>query len=309
MNDELLALSRSLGQRYRIEREVGRGGMGTVYLARDSQLDRAVALKVLPREFADVPELRERFLRETRLAAGYSHPNIVPVFSIEEGDGILAFAMGFVEGESLAARVTREGPLSQRDAVRLSQDVAYALAYSHGRGVVHRDIKPDNIMIERATGRALVMDFGIARAITPIADPATGNTNGLTRIGEVVGTPEYMSPEQAVGEAVDGRSDLYSLGLVAWFALSGRAAFSGDTTQRILVRQLTEPVPTVESVRPELSTALCTVVNRGCEKQADDRFATAEALIEARDVTQLATPDVPVAVRLLAPDLTSIRVP
>jgi len=308
MNDELLALSRSLGQRYRIEREVGRGGMGTVYLARDSQLDRAVALKVLPREFADVPELRERFLRETRLAAGYSHPNIVPVFSIEEGDGILAFAMGFVEGESLAARVTREGPLSQRNAVRLLQDVAYALAYSHGRGVVHRDIKPDNIMIERATGRALVMDFGIARAITPIADPATGNTNGLTRIGEVVGTPEYMSPEQAVGEAVDGRSDLYSLGLVAWFALSGRAAFSGDTTQRILVRQLTEPVPAVELVRPELPTALCAMVNRCCEKQADDRFATAEALIEALDVTQLATPDVPVAVRLLAPDLTSIIV-
>ncbi|MCO4098633.1 MAG: serine/threonine protein kinase [Gemmatimonas sp.] len=194
MSDELLAVSRSLGQRYRIEREIGRGGMGTVYLARDTRLDRAVALKVLPQEFAQVPELRERFLRETRLAAGYSHPNIVPVFSIEEGDGVLAFAMGFVEGESLDARVTREGPLSQRDAVRLLQDVAYALAYSHGRGVVHRDIKPDNIMIERATGRALVMDFGIARAITPVDAATPAARNGLTRVGEVVGTPEYMSP-------------------------------------------------------------------------------------------------------------------
>ncbi|MDZ7631414.1 MAG: protein kinase [Gemmatimonadaceae bacterium] len=112
-----------------------------------------------------MPDLRERFLRETRLAAGFSHPNIVPVFAIEESDEVLAFAMGFVEGESLAARVAREGPLSRRDAVRLLQDVGYALAYAHGRGVVHRDIKPDNIMIERATGRALVMDFGIARAI------------------------------------------------------------------------------------------------------------------------------------------------
>jgi eukaryotic-like serine/threonine-protein kinase len=306
MSDELLAVSRSLGQRYRIEREIGRGGMGTVYLARDTRLDRAVALKVLPQEFAQVPELRERFLRETRLAAGYSHPNIVPVFSIEEGDGVLAFAMGFVEGESLDARVTREGPLSQRDAVRLLQDIAYALAYSHGRGVVHRDIKPDNIMIERATGRALVMDFGIARAITPVdaATPAAGN--GLTRVGEVVGTPEYMSPEQAVGDAVDGRSDLYALGLVAWFALTAQTAFTGESTQRILVRQLTEAVPPLESMRPDLPDSLCAVVNRCCEKNAADRYPTAEALIEALDATQLATPDIPVAIRLLVPDLTAI---
>ncbi len=164
--------------------------MGTVYLAHDMRLDRPVALKVLPPEFAAVPDLRERFLRETRLAAGFSHPNIVPVFAIEEGEDVLAFAMGHVEGESLAARVAREGPLPQRELVRLLQDVAYALAYAHGRGVVHRDIKPDNIMIERATGRALVMDFGIARAITPVSE-----ARGLTRVGEVVGTSEYMSTE------------------------------------------------------------------------------------------------------------------
>jgi hypothetical protein len=274
--------------------------MGTVYLARDARLDRPVALKVLPGEFAAVPELRERFLRETRLAAGFSHPNIVPVFAIEDGGDVLAFAMGFVEGESLASRVAREGPLGQRDAVRLLQDVGYALAYAHGRGVVHRDIKPDNIMIERATGRALVMDFGIARAITPVTERP-----GLTRVGEVVGTPEYMSPEQAMGDAVDGRADLYSLGLVAWYALSGQTAMSGDTTQRILVRQLTERIPPLATVRSDLPSALCDVVDRCCAKEANDRFPNAEALVDALDATQLATSDVPVSVRLLAPDLSA----
>lgn len=301
MSEDLAALSRKFGDRYLIEREIGRGGMGAVYLARDRRLDRPVALKVLPQEYAIVPELRERFLRETRLAAGFSHPNIVPVFAIEETDEILAFAMGYVEGESLAARVSREGPLARREAVRLLQDAAYALAYAHGRGVVHRDIKPDNVMIERATGRALVMDFGIARAITPVVDKP-----GLTRVGEVVGTPEYMSPEQAAGESVDGRADLYSLGLVAWFAMTGRTAMEGETTQRILVRQLTEAVPPLGSLRPDLPAALCAVVDQCCAKEADARFPNAEALVEALDATQLATPDVPVAIRLLEPALASV---
>ena len=299
MADALTDLSRQLGERYVIERELGRGGMGAVYLARDRRLDRPVALKVLPEEYASQPELRERFLRETRMAAGFSHPNIVPVFAIEETDHVLAFAMGFVEGESVAARVARDGPLNRRDAVRLLQDVSYALAYAHGRGVVHRDIKPDNIMIERATGRALVMDFGIARAITPVNDKP-----GLTRVGEVVGTPEYMSPEQAAGEQVDGRADLYSLGLVAWFAMSGRTAVTGESTQRILVKQLTEAIPPLASVRSDLPASLCDVVDRCCAKEADDRYPNAEAVVEALDATQLATPDVPVTMRVLAPELT-----
>jgi len=166
--------------------------MGAVLLVRDRQLDRLAALKVLPPEFAIEPALRERFLRETRTAASFSHPNIVPVFAVEESDELLAFAMGYVEGESLAARVARLGPLSARESVRLLQDIGYALAYAHGRGVVHRDLKPDNIMLERATGRALLMDFGISRTITTAAaSPAPG----LTRVGEVVGTPECMSPK------------------------------------------------------------------------------------------------------------------
>ena len=189
-------IQRALGASYVIERELGRGGMGAVYLARDLALDRPVAIKVLPPELAVRPELRERFLRETRTAASFSHPNIVPVHAVEERGAVLCFVMGFVDGETLAQRIRRAGPLPAAEIVRMMQEVAWALSYAHGRGVIHRDIKPDNILIERATGRALVMDFGIARS-------ATSASAGLTRVGEVVGTPHYMSPEQASGDTVD----------------------------------------------------------------------------------------------------------
>jgi eukaryotic-like serine/threonine-protein kinase len=288
-------IRRQLGDRYDIERELGRGGMGAVYLARDLRLDRLVALKVLPRELAGDPSLRERFLRETRTAASFSHPNIVPVHAVEERDDLIAFAMGFVEGESLANRVRRAGPLEVRGIVRLLQDIGYALAYAHGRGVVHRDIKPDNIMLERATGRALLMDFGISRSITAKVD-----VQGLTRVGEVVGTPEYMSPEQASGDVVDGRSDLYALGLVALFALTGRPAISADSTQQILVKQLTELPPSATSLRPDLPASLGAAIDRCVAKEPSDRFATAEALVETIDEAQLAAPEIPIAVRLFA---------
>jgi serine/threonine-protein kinase len=292
-----------LGERYRIERELGRGGMGAVYLARDLRLDRPVALKVLPSEFAALPALRERFLRETKTAAGFSHPNIVPVYAIEEAEDLLAYAMGFVEGETLAERVRRAGTLSVRETVKLLQDVGYALAYAHGRGVVHRDIKPDNVMLERATGRALVMDFGIARAIT--AAPAAGA--GLTRVGEVVGTPEYMSPEQATGENIDGRSDLYSLGLTAWFALTGQPAMSGDSTGRILARQISETLPPMITVRPDLPPALADAIDRCLAKEPSARFASAEGLVETLDEAQLAAPEIPLAVRMFAQEASTLN--
>jgi hypothetical protein len=292
-----------LGDRYGIERELGRGGMGTVYLARDLRLDRPVALKVLSGEFAALPSLRERFLRETRTAAGFSHPNIVPVYAIEEGDGFLAYAMAYVEGESLADRVRRGGPLGVRDTVRLLQDAGYALAYAHGRGVVHRDIKPDNIMIERATGRAMVMDFGIARVIAASAPAAA---EGLTRVGEVVGTPEYMSPEQATGDHVDGRSDLYSLGLTAHFALTGRPAFSGDTTGKVLARQITEPLPPAQSIRSDLPAPLAAAIDRCVVKDPAGRFQAAEELVETIDASRLATPEIPVAIRMFAQEASSL---
>ena len=241
--------------------------MGAVFLARDLRLDRPVALKVLPAEFAADPGLRERFLRETRTAASFSHPNIVPVHAVVEQEGLVAFAMGYVEGESLGERVRRAGPLDVRGTVRLLQDIGYALAYAHGRGVVHRDIKPDNIMLERATGRALLMDFGISRTITAPVD-----TRGLTRVGEVVGSPEYMSPEQASGDVVDGRSDIYALGLVALFALTGNPAITGDSTQKILVKQLTELPPSAAVLRPDLPATLAAAIDRCVAKQPEERF-------------------------------------
>ena len=294
------SLRSALGGRYGIERELGRGGMGAVYLARDLELDRPVALKVLPPEFALVPDLRERFLRETRTAASFSHPNIVPVFSIEDHDGLLAFAMGYVEGESLAQRVKRSGPLSVRELVRMLQDIGYALAYAHGRGVVHRDIKPDNIMLERATGRALLMDFGISRSITTQA-----TVQGLTRVGEVVGTPEFMSPEQAAGDALSGRSDLYSLGLVAWFAATGTLAISGDSTQKIIVRQITEMIPPIGAQRGDLPQALADAIDRCLKKDPDERFANAEALVDTLDAAQLAAPDVPLPIRVFSEEVST----
>ncbi|MCC6930357.1 MAG: serine/threonine protein kinase [Gemmatimonadaceae bacterium] len=294
-------IRRQLADRYDLERELGRGGMGAVFLARDRTLDRPVALKILPEEFAADPALRERFLRETRMTASFSHPNIIPVHAVEERPGVVAYAMGFVEGESLAQRVQRAGPLTVRELVRLLQDVGYALAYAHGRGVAHRDIKPDNIMIERATGRALLMDFGIARAIT---EPIGGG--GLTRVGEVVGTPEYMSPEQASGDVVDGRSDLYSLGLVAWFAAIGRPAVTGESVQKILVKQLTETPPPVEVLRPELSDLLSAAIDRCIAKQPEERYQSAEALVEAVDASQLAGPDIPLPIRSFVAELETL---
>ncbi|MBL0170878.1 MAG: serine/threonine protein kinase [Gemmatimonadaceae bacterium] len=295
-------LETRLSGRYRVERLLGRGGMGAVYLARDLQLDRLVAIKELPEEFANDPALRERFLREVKVAASFSHPNIVPVYAVEEHGQSLAFVMGFVEGESLAERVRRAGPLSVRETVRLLLDVAYALAYAHGRGVVHRDIKPDNIMIERATGRALLMDFGVARSIgaAPASQP------GMTRVGEVVGTPEYMSPEQATGEELDGRSDLYSLGLVAHFGVTGTVAFGGESAARVLVRQLTEALPPMVSVRGDLPPALATAIDRCLTKERTQRYASAAALIEALDAAQAAAPEIPLAIRLFANDLNML---
>ncbi len=295
MSEAITDLHAAIGDRFAIERILGQGGMGAVYLARDRQLDRPVAIKVLPPEFAQQSDLRERFLRETRTAASFSHPNIVPVFSVEDRDGLLAFAMGFVEGESVAELVKRNGPLSVRDTVRMLQDVSYALAYAHGRGVVHRDIKPDNIMIERATGRALVMDFGISRSISStVASPS------LTRVGEVVGTPEYMSPEQASGDVVDGRSDVYSLGLVAWFALAGRPAITGESISKVLVKQLTELVPPIGVVRPDIPALLADVIAQCTAKAPEARYPTADELVDRLDASALRAADVPLPIRIFA---------
>ena len=282
-------LQAALGDAYVIERELGRGGMGTVLLARDTALDRPVAIKVLPPELAVRPELRERFLHETRTAAGFSHPNIVPVHAVIARGDLLCFVMGYVDGETLTQRIRRAGPLNAGEAVRLLQEVAWALSYAHGRGVVHRDIKPDNILIERATGRYLVSDFGIAKS---------NAASGLTAVGDVVGTPHYMSPEQAAGDTLDGRSDLYSLGVVAFCAVTGHVPFEADSAAAIMAMHLTRPPAAVATERPDLPAALSKAIDRCLAKAPEDRFPTGEALAEAVDAVRASRPEVAAPIRL-----------
>lgn len=263
---EFLALQQVLAGRYSIERELGRGGMGIVLLARDVALDRPVAIKLLPPHLAANPDHRQRFLREARTAAGLSHPNIVPIHVVEEQGELVFFVMGYVDGETLRNRVERAGPFTPRLTMKVMQEVAWALAYAHQRGVIHRDIKPDNIMIERATDRALVTDFGIA-----LGRHDAGNSDG-----EIIGTARYMSPEQACGEPVDARSDLYSLGATVFYALAGRAPFEGANLPAIVAQQVSQPAPLVQAIRPEVPAKLAAVIDRCLQKAPADRFQTGD---------------------------------
>jgi len=272
----LEALQAATAGRYVLERELGRGGMGVVYLARDLALERPVAIKLLPPAFAAQPELRERFLRETRTAAGLSHPNIVPIHAVEERDGLVFFVMGYVDGETLTQRVQRSGPLPPAEVARVLQECAWALSYAHGRGIVHRDVKPDNILVERGTGRAFLTDFGIAR----LADST------MTAAGASLGTPQYMSPEQATGEDVDARSDLYSLGVVGFFALTGRIPFEAPTMQAVLAMQVTKAAPPVASVRSGVPPRLADAIDRCLQKDRERRFPSAEAFVSAIEAAQ-----------------------
>ena len=275
--DGLSVFRTALHGQYAIQRELGRGGMGIVLLARDEKLDRSVALKVLPPHLADDPETRERFLREARMAAQLSHPNIVPVYRADELGGYAFFAMGFVDGETLGDRIRDRGTLPAVEVVRVLREVAWALAYAHARRIVHRDIKPDNILLERATGRAVVSDFGIARAEF---NPA------LTQDGLVLGTVHFMSPEQATGDTLDGRSDLYALGCIGFLALAGRLPFEGTTPQSILVAHATKEPPPLRTVAPEVDPHIAAVIDRLLRKQRDERFATGEELAAALDKAQ-----------------------
>jgi serine/threonine-protein kinase len=284
---DLIALQEAVAGRYFVEREIGRGGMGIVYLARDVALDRLVAIKLLPPELAASTELRTRFLREARTAAQLSHPNIVPIHAVEERASIVFFVMGYVDGETLGERVRRAGPLPPSEAMRLMQEVAWALAHAHGRGVIHRDVKPDNILIEGETGRALVTDFGIARA-AEASTPAGG---------VVIGTPQYMSPEQARGEALDGRSDLYSLGATFFFALTGRLPIDAPTAHALVVRLTTESAPSVTSARSVVPVPLAQAVDRCLAPTPDGRFASAAELADVLRGALAARPETPQAVR------------
>src|SRR5256714_2332117 len=265
-----------LSANYELESEVGRGGMGIVYCARDKRLKREIAIKVLPPELSLRADIRQRFLREAETAAQLNHQNIVPIYTVEEKDNLVWCVMAYIKGDNLGQRLQQHGPMPPVEVRRILREVAEALAYAHNRNVIHRDIKPDNIIIDDETGRAMVTDFGIARALTDTGD------SRLTATGMAIGTPAYMSPEQSAGDhAIDGRSDLYSLGVVGYQMLCGQPPFVANNTPSMLVKHLSEkPVP-VDERWPDLPPDLARAVMMCLEKDPDDRFPSAAAFSAA----------------------------
>ncbi|HEX9895430.1 MAG TPA: protein kinase [Gemmatimonadales bacterium] len=271
-----LRLKEALGNDYTIEGEIGRGGMGVVFRARDERLQRRIAVKVLPPELAFQKEIKERFTREAQTAARLSHPHIVPIHDVGEGSGLVFFIMGLVEGESLAARLKRRGKLPPEEARRIMKETADALSAAHALSIIHRDIKPDNILLEGTRGRVMVTDFGIAKALSA----TSGHT--LTGAGIAIGTPQFMSPEQAAGEKqIDGRSDIYSLGVVTYQMLTGELPFSAPTVAGILMKQITEPAPIVHELDHLVPEELSLAVARCLEKDPESRWPTADSLRRA----------------------------
>ena len=271
MHDRVVS---AIGDLYDVGDELGRGGMAVVYRATDLRLRREVAVKVLPPDLAFRPDVRARFMREAETAAQLNHPNIVPIFSVDERGGIVFFVMALVEGESVGQRILREGRLTIDETRRIVRDVADALAYAHSRGVVHRDIKPDNILLDRHAGRPMVTDFGIARAAE--AD------SRLTVTGVAVGTPAYMSPEQATGDReLDGRSDIYSLGIVAYHMLAGETPFKASNTPAMLMKHLSERPRPMRELRPEMPAELAMTIERSLSKRPADRWPDAGSFRDA----------------------------
>ena len=279
-------LSAALAGRYKIERVIGRGGMATVYLADDLRYGRKVAIKLLDPQIAQAVG-SERFLREIEIAARLSHPHIVPLFDSGDADGQLFYVMPFLEGESLRDRMDRERYLVVDEAVAYTRQVASALEYAHARDVVHRDIKPENILLYE--GEAMVADFGIARAALAAAEPR------ITGTGLVVGTPQYMSPEQALDEGVDGRSDQYSLASVLYEMLAGEPPFGGSSSISILAKRLMDPVPSVRRLRATVSAAIDSAIARALSKVRADRFPTIGEFAAA-----LVAPDAPQGKRIVS---------
>ena len=296
MTDRLPELKAALADRYRVDRELGAGGMATVYLARDLRHDREVALKVLRAELAESIG-RQRFLREIRLAAGLTHPHILPVYDSGEANGFLYFVMPVMQGQTLRDRLRKEGQLPVDSAVRIAAEVADALDYAHRHDVVHRDIKPENILLHE--GHAVVADFGVGKAVVAaVNDSAT-----FTQVGVTVGTPAYMSPEQAAGDELDGRSDLFALGCVLYEMLTGDVAFTGPTAQAIIASRFMHTPPEVSARRPTTPSGVSQTVAKLLAKAPTERYATGAQVIasltsapQAVVATPAHTDDVSIAV-------------
>ena len=279
MTDYLLdRLVVAVGTQYLVDREIGRGGMAVVYRATDVRLHRSVAIKVLPPELAFNADVRERFLREAQTAAQLSHPGIVPIYTVDEAQGLVFFVMALVEGESLAERLERDVRLPVEETRQILIGVADALAYAGSHGVVHRDVKPDNIMLDRKSRRPMVTDFGIARA-------AAGDSR-LTVTGIAIGTPAYMSPEQALGEReLDARSDVYSLGVIGYQMLAGETPFKASNTPAMLVKHVSETPRPLLSLRPDVPPSLAYAISRALAKKPEERWPDAAAFRDALAAT------------------------
>jgi eukaryotic-like serine/threonine-protein kinase len=286
---DFIALQAALAGEYSLDRELGRGGMGVVYLAREVRLARPVAIKVLPPELARRAELRDAFLHEAQTAAQLSHPNIVPVYAAGERGGYAYIVMAYVDGITLGERIRTRGPLLPGQAARLLREVSWALAYAHAAGIVHRDVSAENILLERGTDRAIVMDFGIASAM---------RTSALAADGRVMGNAHYVSPEQAAGEPVDARSDLYSLGVVGFYALTGRLPFDGPTPQVVVTKHLAMPAPPIASVATAVPPRLAQAVDRCLAKDPIRRYRGAEAFAEAIDLAFEHAKEIPAPLRV-----------
>ncbi len=282
-----LELQEAVAGRYALEHELGRGGMGIVYLARDVSLDRLVALKLLRPDLAARPALRSRFQREARLAARLSHPNIVPVHAVEESGPLVWFVMAYIPGETLGARLRQRGALPPGEIAPILRDIAWALGHAHAERVVHRDVKPDNILLEAGGRRALIADFGIAA-------PERGEPEGQG----LAGTVAYLSPEQARGDALDGRTDLYSLGVVGYVAVAGRLPYPATELSSLLQLQLAGPPPLLAQVAPHVPRGFCRAMDRCLSPYPSARFQTAEELAGALEQLAAGPAELPAPLRV-----------